>query len=281
MTDSTLTKLSITRILTTVRGSVVASMLAGLTVISGCAGTDSSIRDSHIQPTSDTTGNESDIRARARIHTELAAGYFELGNMGVALEEVTIAQQADSSYPPIYNVAALIYAALKDDWRAEENFSRALRLSPGDADINNNYGNYLCQRKREQEGIKHLLIAVQNPLYQTPERSLVNAGVCARRKGDDAAAQEFFQRAITVRPNQPQALYQLADLAFLANNFAAAQGYLRRLAQVAPGTADVLWLGLRVERKLGNAVAEASYAQQLRKNFPDSKEAAALQAGRF
>jgi type IV pilus assembly protein PilF len=105
--------------------------------------------------------------------------------------------------------------------------------------------------------------------------------VCARRRGDDAAAREFFQRAVTIRPNQPQALYQLAELSFEGNNFAAAQGYLRRLAQVAPGTADVLWLGLRVERKLGNALAEASYAQQLRKNFPQSKEAAALQAGQF
>jgi len=264
----------------TVRWAFLAMVLAAFAGISGCAGTGGAI-DSGIQPTSDTTGNESVTRARARIHTELAAGYFDLGNMGVALEEVTIAQQADPSYPPIYNVAALIYAALRDDRRAEENFNRALRLSPGDADINNNYGNYLCQRKREDEGIKHLLIAVQNPLYQTPERSLINAGVCARRKGDDVSALQFFQRAITVRPNQPQALYQLAELAFQANNFAAAQGYLRRLAQVAPGTADVLWLGLRVERKLGNAVAEASYAQQLRKNFPDSKEAAALQAGRF
>lgn len=270
-----------TQLSMTVRGPVVAMVLAACTAISGCAGTGGDVVDSRIQPTSDTSGNESDARARARIHTELAAGYFDLGNMGVALEEISVAQQADASYPPIYNVAALIYAALKDDRRAEDNFNRALRLSPGDADTNNNYGNYLCQRKREEEGIKYLLVAVQNPLYQTPERSLVNAGVCARRKGDDVAAQEFFQRAVTVRPNQPQALYQLADLSFLSNNFAAAQSYLRRLAQVAPGTADVLWLGLRVERKLGNALAEASYAQQLRKNFPESKEAAALQAGRF
>lgn len=270
-----------TRLSMAVRGIVMAAMSAVLAGIFGCAGTGGSMDDPGIQQTSDTSGNETDARARARIHTELAAGYFELGNMGVALEEVSVAQQADSSYPQVYNVAALIYEALKDDRRAEENFNRALRLSPGDADINNNYGNYLCQRKREEEGIKYLLAAVRNPLYQTPERSLVNAGVCARRQGNDTAALDFFQRAVIVRPNQPQALYQLAELSYAANNFAAAQGYLRRLAQVAPGTADVLWLGLRVERKLGNALAEASYAQQLRKNFPESKEAAALQAGRY
>lgn len=261
------------------RQYLAVALLAAAALVSGCATTGEG--DHGVQPTTDTTGNESDARNRARIHTELAAGYFDLGNLGVALEEVRIAQQADPSYAPAYNVAGLVYSALKDERRAEEHFNRALQLSPADPDANNNYGMYLCQRKREEEGIKFLLKAVQNPLYQNPERSLVNAGVCARRRGDDAAAQEFFQRAITVRPNQPQALYQLAELAFSANNYAASQGYLRRFAQSAAANAEVLWLAIRVERKLGNSLGEASYAQQLRKNFPQSKEAAALQAGRF
>ncbi|MGE0558431.1 MAG: type IV pilus biogenesis/stability protein PilW [Burkholderiales bacterium] len=258
---------------------LAAALLVAAAVMSGCATSPDSNPD--VQPTTDTTGNETDARNRARIHTELAAGYFDLGNLGVALEEVRIAQQADPGYAPAYNVGGLVYAALKDDRRAEEHFNRALKLSPADPDVNNNYGMYLCQRKREVEGIKYLLQAVQNPLYQNPERSLVNAGVCARRRGDDAAAQEFFQRAISVRPNQPQALFQLAELSFAANNYAAAQGYLRRFAQSATANAEVLWLAVRVERKLGNPLGEASYAQQLRKNFPQSKEAAALQAGRF
>ncbi|MFZ9152056.1 MAG: type IV pilus biogenesis/stability protein PilW [Burkholderiales bacterium] len=250
-------------------------------LVTGCAGGGMQEQSADLQPSVNTTGNESDARNRARIHTELAAGYYELGNLGVALEEVRIAEQADSSYAPIYNVAALVYAALKDDRRAEESFNRSLRLVPGDPDANNNYGMFLCQRKREAEGIKYLLTAVQNPLYQNPERSLVNAGVCARRRGDDASAQEFFLRAVALRPNQAQALYQLADLAYVSANYAAAQGYLRRLAQAAQANAEVLWLAVRVERRMGNANGEASYAQQLRKNFPESKEAAALQAGRF
>lgn len=257
----------------------IAALLAVAGLLGGCvaAGPESS----ELQPTVNTTGNESDARNRARIHTELAAGYFELGNLGVALEEVRVAEQSDPTYAPVHNVAGLVYAALKDDRRAEESFGRALRLAPNDPDVNNNYGMYLCQRKREAEGIKYLLTAVQNPLYQNPERSLVNAGVCARRRGDDAAAQEFFLRAIAVRPNQPQALFQLAELSYAAGNFAAAQGYLRRLAQTSQANAEILWLAVRVERRMGNAGGEASYAQQLRKNFPQSKEAAALQAGRF
>lgn len=260
------------------RGSWILAALLFAMVAAGCA---TSAGNSEIQPMSDTSGNESDARARARIHAELAAGYFELGNFGVALEEVNIAMQADPSYATAFNVAALVFAALKDDRRAEENFNRALRLSPGDPDSNHNYGGFLCQRKREDEGIKYLMTAVQNPLYQAPERSFVNAGVCAKRKGDDAAAKTFFLRAVTIRPNQPQALYQLADISYTEKNYAAAQGYLRRYAQYAPASVDVLWLAVRVEHRLGNSMAEQSYSQQLRKNFPESKEAAALQARQF
>jgi type IV pilus assembly protein PilF len=42
----------------------------------------------------------------------------------------------------------------------------------------------------------------------------------------------------------------------------------------------VLWLALRVERKLGDRDAAASYGKQLTNNYPESKEARALLAGR-
>lgn len=258
---------------------LLPALVLVVAVAGGCAAP--APESAELTPVVNTTDNENQARNRARIHTELAANYYEIGNLGVALESVQTALKADPTYPLVYNIAGLIFAALKDDRRAEENFLRALQLSPADPDSNNNYGQFLCQRGRESDGIKYFLNAVQNPLYQAPERSLVNAGVCARRRGDTTSALEFFQRAITARPNQPLALYQLADLAFAANNFAAAQGFLRRLAQAAPANAEILWLALRVERRLGNALGEASFAQQLRNNFPNSKEAAALQAGRF
>ena len=260
------------------RGLWILMTLVFAATVAGCA---TSMGDSELQPMQDTSGNESDARTRARIHAELAAGYLELGNIGVALEEANIAMQADPGYATAYNVAGLVFSALKDNRRAEEHFNRALRLSPGDPDTNHNYGSFLCQRKREDDGIRYLMAAVKHPLYQTPERSFVNAGYCAKNKGDEAAAKTFFLRAVTIRPNQPQALYQLADMSYAEKNYATAQGYLSRYAQSAPATVEVLWLAVRVERRLGNSMAEQSYAQQLRKNYPESKEAAALQAGQF
>ena len=227
------------------------------------------------------SGADTDLQTRARVHTELAAGYFELGNYGVALQEAAEALKSEPNYAPALNVLALVYMELRDDKAAESSFQRALRASPLDSDTNNNYGWFLCQSKRERESIKYFLAALRNPLYTTPDKSWVNAGICARQAGDLTAAEDYFQKALKVRPAQPQALFQMADMAYKRNNDPEAKAYLARLQRDATPTAEILWLALRVERRLGDRNAEASLGFQLRKNFPESREARALIAGQY
>src|SRR5678815_3476931 len=236
----------------------------------GCAGTGSE-STSYAPQTVTDTGEMS----RARIHTELAAGYLELGNYGVSLQEAGEALKADPNYAPAFSVLGLVYMELRDDRAAEANFQRALRIAPQDSDVNNNFGWFLCQRKREQESIKYFLIALRNPLYPTPDKSWVNAGVCARQAGDITAADDYFQKALKVRPGQPQALLQLADMAYKRKSYPEAKSYLMRIQREVEPTAEFLWLSLRVERAIGDRNAEGSLAFQLRKNFPDSREARA------
>ena len=228
--------------------------------------------------TSDTDDN---ARGRARIHTDLAVNYLEIRNLGVALEEAGIAQRADPSYGPAYNVAALVYLELKDDRMAEESFRQALRINANDSDANNNYGTFLCDRKREAEGIRYFLLAIRDPLYQNPDRSYVNAGVCARRRNDMAEAENYFRSALKVRPNQIQALYQLAELTYERKGYAEARPLLNQLIPVSASSPEILWLMLRNDRQLGDRTTMDSLSHQLRTNFPASKEAALLEAGRF
>lgn len=249
-----------------------------LLLFGGCA-TQPGVPD--LKPQSSTTGDETSQQTSLRIHTELAAGYFELGNMGVALEEVGIVLRADPNYGPAHNIAGQVYAQLKEDRLAEQSFERALKIDPLDSVANHNFGTFLCQRKREEEGIKHLLTALRNPLYQNAASTYVNVGLCARRRGDMAAAEEYFAKALQLQPDQPQALYHAADIQYDRKNFQTAKGYLERFTKVTAPNAEVLWLAVRVSRKLGDGNSTASYAQQLRNNFPNSKEAAALQAGQY
>jgi len=225
--------------------------------------------------------SEADVVLRAQIHTELAAGYLELGNYAVALQEAGEALKADQNYAPAYSVLGLVYMELRDDPAAETNFQKALRISPQDSDVNNNYGWFLCQRKREKESIKYFLAALRNPLYATPDKSWVNAGVCARLLGDPIAADDYFQKALKVRPGQPQALLQLADISFQRKNYGEAKGYLARIPREVEPTPESLWLSLRVERAMGDRNAEKSIGFQLQKKFSDSREARALASGQY
>jgi type IV pilus assembly protein PilF len=221
------------------------------------------------------------LTEHARSHVDLAAGYYDLGRYAIALEEANVAVQIDPNYAPAYRVLGMTYMALRDDRNAEQNFQRALRLDPVDPETNDSYGMFLCQRKREQEGIKYFLTALRNPLYATPEKSWVNAGVCAEQTGDTAAAEDYFQKALGLNPSQPQSLFHLAEIAYRRDDLPAAKSYLLRLPPEVTPNAKLLWLELRVERKLGNRSGEASYGFQLRKNFPDSPETQALLAGRY
>ena len=43
-------------------------------------------------------------QVRAQLHTELAAGYYERGQMEVALEELNLAIKIDPTYAQAYNI---------------------------------------------------------------------------------------------------------------------------------------------------------------------------------
>jgi len=219
---------------------------------------------------------------RAKIHTELGVSYFENGQLGVALEELNTAVAADKSYAPAYNALGLVYMELKEDSQAEKNFRQAIRLDPSSSEAKNNYGMFLCQRRREQKGIRQLLDALKNPLYPTPEVAYKNAGLCARKAGDTKAAEGYFMQALKLNPKQPQALYSLAEINYLRDDYAAAKQYMSRyFAAVQNPGPEALWLGARVERKLGDRTALANYGMQLRRRYPSAPETKAFLEGRF
>ena len=60
-----------------------------------------------------------------------------------------------------------------------------------------------------------------------------------------------------------------------------AQFYIRRINNSELANAETLWLGVKVERALGETVAMRQLSEQLRKRFPQAKETAALDRGAF
>lgn len=250
--------------------------------LAGCAQTPlSSGTQSDSVETGTLTGEVGDPRNRARIHTELASAYFERGNMGVALEELRIAIAADPNFAQAYNVLGLVHMDLRENEVAQRHFERALALTPNDPDINNNYAWFLCQTGREQQSIAYFLAALKNPLYKTPARSYVNAGLCSLKQNGGRDAIGYFERALRSEPDNPAALLNLASLQYKRGQLEVARGLIGRYNKLADPTAESLWLALRIERKLGDRVAENSMATQLRRRFAGSPEYQDMLKGRF
>lgn len=218
---------------------------------------------------------------QARIHTELGAGYFARGQYAIALQELRKAHDADAGYAPAYNILGLVYGELREDKQAEDGFRRAIELSPNYAEAHNNYGLFLCRRGRLPESLERFEAALANPLYATPEKALANAGACALEKGDLAKAEVYFIRALKRAPDQHTALVGMAEVQFRNGRWLAARSLLRQAGGVQELGAQALWLGIRAERRMGDQDAEASYAAQLRRRFPESLQTQWLITGQY
>jgi type IV pilus assembly protein PilF len=247
-----------------------------LVMLAGCAGQSDLSSD-----TGQIIGEVGDPRNRARLHTELGSLYYSNGNLAVALEELRTAVDADSGYAPAHGMFGLVYMELKENDRAATSFERALRLSPNDADINHNYGWFLCQTGKESASIKYFLDALRNPLYRTPWRSYSAAGSCMLKMNQPKDAEAFFERALKLEPDEPVSLLQLGQLRYRQGNIGEARKLVARHNKLVEPTAQSLWLALRIERRLGERVAEQSFANQLRRRFPDSTEYRSLQRGQY
>jgi len=259
--------------------AVSALLLTGL---SGCSGGVTRVSETTASSTEViTTSDEPEVRRRARLRLELATGYFEQGQTTVALDEVKQVLVIDPSFADAHNLRGLIYMRLNDPRLAEESFKRALTLNGRDADALHNYGWFLCQNGRYSESFEVFSQALTTPLYRNQVKTLLAKGLCEIRTGDRAQAEISLARAYELDAGNPVTGYNLALLLYLRGEYTRAQFYIRRINNSELANAETFWLGIRVERRMNNSVAELQLASQLTQRFPKSKEAAAYERGAF
>lgn len=240
-------------------------LLFFLLLLSSCAQTPDSIQ---------VTGQTNRV---AETNLNLGVEYLKRGDYEKALNKLNRALEADPKYPPTYNALGILYQKLGKPNEAEGYFKRALRINPADPHTLNNYGQLLCAEERYEDAEKAFLKAAGNPLYETPEMSLTNAGTCALKSGNVEAAETHFREALNINPRVAIALLQMSQLSYDNGNYLSARAYLQRYLEVGKHTAKTLWLGIQIEKELGDKDTLSSYALSLRNNFPRSEEARLLQ----
>jgi type IV pilus assembly protein PilF len=225
--------------------------------------------------------SEAESRRRADIRLQLAATYYQQRQYAVAIDEVRQALNLNPNATAAYGLLGLIYMELDDRTQAEANFSRALSMEPDNPELNNNYGWFLCRTGREQRSLEYFQRAAANKLYPTPALPLQNAGVCMMQVKDYKSAETYLRRSFEIDATSAVVKFQLARLYLATRELSRANFYFSLLERDVEATAESLWLGLRIARAQGDTRAERSYADQIRRRFPNSNEASLLRRGAF
>lgn len=239
----------------------IAALLASVILASGCVS---------------TVGSDLESADAARVNTELAAAYLGRGDVNLAMEKVERALEQNDEYAEAYLVKGMILARAEEFDKADDYYMRAVRYGRENPTVLGNVAAYLCNREKFRDGEKIFLDISRMPTYPRPAVALANAGVCAKRIPALDRAEQHLRRALDFEPNYPQALSIMAELSFDQGEWLRARAFLQRLEGVQRLGPDGLLLGARIERKLGDLAAERRYADILRRDFADSKQAKLL-----
>ncbi|MEO7917030.1 MAG: type IV pilus biogenesis/stability protein PilW [Dokdonella sp.] len=224
------------------------------------------------------TDSHDQAREAARANTQLGQSYMKQGKYEVALEKLQRALAIDPNFIDAHTVIAVLYENIGNAKQAEYHYRRASQLKPKGGDEANNYGAFLCKLRRPDEAEKFFQIALADPFYQTPDVALVNAGTCFAGSGKYDAAERTLRTALERRPDNADALFQMANVQFAQTKYLKARAFMQRLDATGSIGPDALLLGRNIELYLKNTVGATDFTRRLLRDFPKSPQAKSLRA---
>jgi type IV pilus assembly protein PilF len=236
---------------------VVVALMLGM-LVAGCS--------------SSPSRDKVDPKEVAEANADLGLQYMLNGQYEVAMEKLKRALENNSDSVNANHYMAELHNRLGRYDDAERYYRRAVSEADNDAPLNNNYGVFLCGRKKYDQAEQQFLKALENPVYRGRIDTMENIGVCMLDKPDVKKGEEYLRKTLAADPRRPKSLLGMARINFTQGNYMSTRAYLQRYLEVARHTPETLWLGIRTERILGDKDALSSYAMLLKNNFPNAEE---------
>jgi type IV pilus assembly protein PilF len=237
----------------------LTALMAGTVLMSGCAlfQTPMTAQQEEVkiarraQEASTPTVHESN-KTKANIYLSMATVYYQDGHPRMALKQITTAIGYATHSPDIYNVGGLAYAKIGDPKKAGSYFRKAIKYSQSAPQYLNNYGAFLIGEHLYSKAVLVLGQAANNPLYPTPQYSLVNMAKAYIRMGDYSKAHQSINRALYLVSNYPPALLMKAMLQYKEKNYFKSQGNVELVLAQQPHDPMALLLGGNDAMHMGN-----------------------------
>ena len=202
-------------------------------------------------------------------NVQLGTAYLQRNQYEAALQKLNKALDNDPDYAPAHTVMAVLQERLGNMAKAGEHYRTAARLDSDDAGAQNNYGTYLCRTGQPEEAQKYFNLALENPLYRTPEVALTNAGTCLLESGNQEKSELYLRKALEYRADYSAALLPLSQIHHDKGDFLNARAFLQRFESNEDDTVASLLLGYKIEAQLGDEVRVEYYRSELLKRNPN------------
>lgn len=220
----------------------------------------------------------SDNKAAAITNVKLGVGYIKRGMPEVAREKLNRAIKQDPTNIDAYTTMAYLLTQLNEMEEAENYYLEALDIKDNDPGLHNSYGTYLCKVGRLDEAMERFITAFTNPFYETAYLAYSNAGNCLMSVKNYEMAEKFLRKALKQQPKFADALLTMAEIGVKTKKYLMARAYVQRFHAVSKPIAGSLWVQVQAEKALGAKDHYLKYAKQLLRDFPDSHEAAKVEA---
>jgi type IV pilus assembly protein PilF len=204
---------------------------------------------------------------------DAGVAYLNEGNMEGANRHLAHAKELRPNSPELANAMAMLYGLEGEEQKEQEQYKKALQYDPHSSKFNNNYAAYLYKHGQYQEAIDHLKIAEQDPLYDKRQQVYENLGLSYLQVNNKVDAERALQHAVKLNSNNPRVFLELASLYFEKKDYLQAYKFFNSFSLLAKEPSPRgLWLGIQLERVMGNKELLASYGNALQKYYPGSDE---------
>lgn len=215
---------------------------------------------------------------KAELNLQMGVRYLDMDMLDVAKEKLEIAYDLDSGNPDILNALAVFNERIKDNAAAEDFYRSAINRAPENYSIKNNYGRFLCEHDKTEQGQAMLQEALDSPYNKRSWMALSNMAICHLQQNNTDKAEEYFRLALQANPEYPPPLLEMMKISYAKQQYMSARAFLQRYTAVAKLTSETLWFGFQIERALGNRQGADVYKEQLLTLFPTAKEAAQVKS---
>lgn len=224
-----------------------------------------------------TGGSGTQLSGRERVearqaYVQLGLGYLQQGQTERAKVPLKRALALGSDDAEANAALALVFQQEDEPALAEAHFLKALKASPHDPRIRNNYGSFLFAQGQYARAQQMFRQASADTLY--PERSRVfeNLGLTAIRLGERDQARDYLEKALRLNRQQPRALLEMAEMSYEDRHYVPAREFYDRHSRLSEPSARSLLLGSRLAAVFEERTKAAELGLKLQRLYPGTPE---------